>query len=294
MHHIVNNLWLGSQKDADELVRRNPEGITAILNVRGPDAYKPPGRDQSAEHAGKKYKWIPAPDTGRISPEHLREAVAWLQEQTENGERILVHCKHGISRSAGFLAAFMVKRGLAATVEEATAIISAHTAVQPAVEVAPAAEHVILTSPVTGLPNWRAFDEDRVSAFVAAANVELMKTFNQYFGRIAGDVLLQKLAKILTGLGLEVYHSQGDEFLCKGDSREELEAKLSRGREIFQRAAEMYADGRLQMVEGTDFLFGIGGSVEEAKATLKAEMGKARDRSPEWLRQIIGAGGQGW
>jgi GGDEF domain-containing protein len=287
MHHIVNNLWLGSQKDADELVRRNPEGITAILNVRGPDAYKP-------EHAGKKYKWIPAPDTGRISPEHLREAVAWLQEQTENGERILVHCKHGISRSAGFLAAFMVKRGLAATVEEATAIISAHTAVQPAVEVAPAAEHVILTSPVTGLPNWRAFDEDRVSAFVAAANVELMKTFNQYFGRIAGDVLLQKLAKILTGLGLEVYHSQGDEFLCKGDSREELEAKLSRGREIFQRAAEMYADGRLQMVEGTDFLFGIGGSVEEAKATLKAEKGKARDRSPEWLRQIIGPGGQGW
>jgi hypothetical protein len=35
MQRIVNNLWLGSQHDADELVRHNPEKITAILNVRG-------------------------------------------------------------------------------------------------------------------------------------------------------------------------------------------------------------------------------------------------------------------
>ena len=52
MNHIVNNLWLGSQDDADELVRKNPEKITAILNVRGPDAYDPPGRNQAAEHPG--------------------------------------------------------------------------------------------------------------------------------------------------------------------------------------------------------------------------------------------------
>src|SRR6266404_6177612 len=67
--HVINNLWLGSQQDADELVRNNPEKITAILNVRGPDAYKPPGRDQASEHPGKAYKWIPAPDTGVIYPE---------------------------------------------------------------------------------------------------------------------------------------------------------------------------------------------------------------------------------
>ena len=74
MHHIVNNLWLGSQDDADKLVRNNPEKITAILNVRGADAYHPPGRDQSAEHPGKAYKWIPAPDIGTISPKHVQEA----------------------------------------------------------------------------------------------------------------------------------------------------------------------------------------------------------------------------
>src|SRR5208283_1719398 len=123
---IVNNLWLGSQRDADEIVRKNPEKITAILNVRGVDAYHPPGRDQSAEHPGKAYKWIQAPDIGHIYPKHVQEALRWLQEQTDNGERILIHCKHGISRSPGFLAAFMVASGISSNWEDAKAAISAH------------------------------------------------------------------------------------------------------------------------------------------------------------------------
>ena len=49
MHHIVNNLWLGSQEDADKLVRHNPEKISAILNVRGPDAYQKGKADQLSE-----------------------------------------------------------------------------------------------------------------------------------------------------------------------------------------------------------------------------------------------------
>src|ERR1035441_2416844 len=157
IHHIVNNLWLGSQRDADELIRKNPQNITAILNVRGPDAYKPPGRDQSAEHAGKAYKWIPAPDTSVIIPGHVKEALAWLQEQTEREERILIHCMHGISRSAGFLAAFMVKSGISRSVEEAVAAISVHRAVQPATEIVEYVKPVVLVSALTGLPNrhWR-------------------------------------------------------------------------------------------------------------------------------------------
>jgi protein-tyrosine phosphatase len=132
VNHIVNNLWLGSQHDADELVRDNPEKITAILNVRGADAYNPPGRDQAAEHPGKAYKWISADDDGAISPEHLSEALVWLQEQTDKGKRILIHCKHGISRSPAFLAAFMVESGISSSLEEAKATIQVHRPVYPA------------------------------------------------------------------------------------------------------------------------------------------------------------------
>ena len=117
MDHIINNLWLGSQQDADELIRNNPEKITAILNVRGADAYRPPGRDQASEHPGKAYKWIPAPDTGVVYPEHVKEALVWLQEQADKHERILIHCKYGISRSPAFLAAFMVESGISSSLE---------------------------------------------------------------------------------------------------------------------------------------------------------------------------------
>jgi GGDEF domain-containing protein len=291
MDHIVNNLWLGSQQDADELARNNSEKITAILNVRGADAYKPPGRDQSAEHPGKAYKWIPAPDTGVIYPEHVKEALLWLQEQTDKRERILIHCKYGISRSPAFLAAFMVESGISSTLEEAKATISVHRDVQPATQIVEPVRHVVLISALTGLPNRQAFDEGKASPFVAIADVDLMRVFNDFYGHIAGDALLQRLAKILTGVGLDAYHQQGDEFVCKGESREELNSKLSQARQIFRESFQVYAEGRIQTIEGTDFSFGIGTSLEDEKAAL-CEAKKATE-SPEWLRKIIEAGGHG-
>ncbi len=291
--HVINNLWLGSQQDADELVRNNPEKITAILNVRGPDAYKPPGRDQASEHPGKAYKWIPAPDTGVIYPEHVREALVWLQEQTEKRERILIHCKHGISRSPAFLAAFMVESGISSSLEEAKSTISVHRDVQPATLIVEPVRRVVLISALTGLPNRQAFDEGKASPFVAIADVDLMRVFNDVYGRIAGDALLQRLAKILIAVGLDAYHQQGDEFVCKGESREELHAKLSQARQIFRESFQVYAEGRIQTIEGTDFSFGIGTSLEEGNAALYEARKATVRESPEWLRKIIETGGRG-
>jgi GGDEF domain-containing protein len=294
MDHIINNLWLGGQQDADELVHKNPEEITAILNVRGPDAYQPPGRDQSAEHPGKAYKWIAAPDTGLISPDHVREALSWLQEKTEKRQRILVHCKYGISRSPGFLAAFMVKSGICSSLEEAKATISLHRGVQPAMQIKEPVRCVVLISALTGLPNRQAFEEGAESPFMALADVDLMKVFNDSYGRIAGDVLLRRLAKILISVGLEVYHSRGDEFLCKGESCEELQAGLSKARQIFRGSFQLYAEGRIQTIEETDFSFGIGATIEEAQAAFReVKKANARNESPEWLRKIVANAGHG-
>src|SRR6266576_4544332 len=276
MHHIVKNLWIGSQRDADELVRNNPEKITAILNIRGPDAYDPPGRDQAAEHTGKAYKWIPAPDVGTISPKHM----LWLREQTDKRERILIHCKHGISRSPAFLAAFMVESGISPSLEAAKATISVHRPVQPATQIVEHVKPVLFISALTGLPNRQAFDEGKVSPFVAIADVDLMRTFNDVYGHIAGDVLLCRLAKILIAVGLDAYHQQGADFVCKGESREELHAKLSQARQIFREPFQVYAEGRIQTIEGTDFSFEIGTSLEEEKAALyEAKKAKARNES---------------
>jgi GGDEF domain-containing protein len=294
MHHIVNNLWLGSQDDADFLVRKNPEKITAILNVRGADAYHPPGRDQSAEHPGKAYKWIPAPDVGTISPKYVREALLWLREQTNKNQRILIHCKYGISRSPAFLAAFMVESGISLSLEEAKAAISVHRPVQPATQIVEHVKPVLLISALTGLPNRQAFDEGKASPFVAIADVDLMRTFNDFYGHIAGDALLRRLAKMLIGVGLEAYHHRGDEFLCKGEFRQELNEKLSHARQIFREPFQVYADGRVQTIEGTDFSFGIGTNPKEGEAALnEARQETARNEPPEWLRKITGMGGPG-
>lgn len=294
MDHIINNLWLGGQKDADDLIRQNPEDITAILNVRGSDAYQPPGRDQSAEHPDKAYKWIPAPDTGLISPGHVREALRWLEEQTGRQQRILVHCMFGISRSPAFLAAFMVQSGISSTLEEAKATISIRRNVQPAQQIAEPKRRVVLISALTGLPNRQAFDEARESSFLAVLDVEFIKLFNDVYGRIAGDMLLRRLGKILLSVGLDAYHSHEDEFLCRGESREALNAKLSRARQMFRQGFELYADGRIQTVEGTDFSFAIGATLEEQQAALRAaKNARPRGEAPEWLRQIVGSTGHG-
>ncbi len=294
MNHIVNNLWLGSQQDADDLVRKNPEKITAILNVRGVDAYHPPGRDQSAEHPGKAYKWIQAPDIGVIYPKHVKEALIWLQEQTDRDERILIHCRHGISRSPGFLAAFMVASGISSSPEAAKAMISVHRPVLPAMQVVDSAKPISLISELTGLPNREAFDNGKTNPFVAVVDVDLMKMFNDAYGQIAGDALLRRLAKILISVGLDAYHHRGDEFLCKGESREELHAKLSQARQIFGEPFQVYGDGRIQTIEGTDFSFGIGASPEEERTSLaEAKRGILSKEPPEWLRKIIAIGGHG-
>src|SRR5258708_17294931 len=94
---------------------------------------------------------------------------------------------------------------------------------------------------------------------------------------------------MIIGVGLDEYLPEGDEFLCKGESREELHAKLSQARQIFRESFQVYAEGRIQTIEGTDFSFGIGTSLEEEKAALH-EAKKAIE-SPEWLRKIVGMGG---
>ncbi len=292
MDRIVNNLWLGSQRDADELVRKNPEGITAILNVRGPDAYEPQGRNQSIEHPGKAYKWIPAPDTGVVSARHIKDAVFWLREQTERGARILIHCKHGISRSPAFLAAFMAESGISTSLEEALATISARRVVQPATQlVERKAKPVSRVSAVTGLPNRQAFDEREGSAFVVSADVDLLKVFNDVYGHIAGDAVLRRVGKIFGEVGLDAYYDKADKFLCKGELREELEVKLLRARKIFGEAFPVYADGRIQSVEGMDFSYGIGMNLEESEVALKeAKSAREGKGPPEWVRKVMESG----
>lgn len=132
---------------------------------------------------------------------------------------------------------------------------------------------VLLTSEKTGLPNRRAFDEADASPYVAMADVNGLKALNDRYGYSAGDVLIRRFAEILVEVGLDAYHEKGDEFLCRGQSFEELQRKLSHARNLMRLRSFVVhnLDMRKTEFEGADFCFGIGRNQHEAEKKLKRE-----------------------
>src|SRR5512138_57702 len=54
---------------------------------------------------------LPTEDTGAIVPERIRQGVAFVNEGLDRGEKVLVHCQHGIGRSALLAVCVLVSRG---------------------------------------------------------------------------------------------------------------------------------------------------------------------------------------
>lgn len=110
-------------------------------------------------------------------------------------------------------------------------------------------------SKLTGLPNFRAFKEEKGSSFVAMLDVNGLRMFNEDFSYFAGDNLIQRVGEMLVYVELAAYHFAGGRFLCKGDSREELSAKLVQAQQLLKQRR-------------IDFCFGIGANLGEAEAGL--------------------------
>jgi diguanylate cyclase (GGDEF)-like protein len=133
-----------------------------------------------------------------------------------------------------------------------------------------AKESAEFVSEMTGLPNRRAFDERSTSPFVAISDVDNLTPINDRFGHSVGDMLLRRFAEVLTSVGLDAYHNLGGTFLCKGESYQELNVKLSQARQILRQQPFSVSDvdGRITAIESAEFSFGIGTTVEEAEVSL--------------------------
>jgi GGDEF domain-containing protein len=129
----------------------------------------------------------------------------------------------------------------------------------------------LLVSEKTGLPNRRAFDDREPSPWIAMCDVNGLKALNDGFGYSAGDILIRRLAEVLTSVELDTYHDKGDEFLCRGSSYQELNQKLSHAHRLLQEQpfAVCGMDGRITSMPGADFCFGLGTNLEEAERSLK-------------------------
>jgi Dual specificity phosphatase, catalytic domain len=84
-------------------------GICAVVDLRAEccdDA-------RILESCGLRFLHLPTDDHCPISQPMLRDGVAFVNAHLDRGERVLVHCEHGIGRSALLALCVLVSRGLA-------------------------------------------------------------------------------------------------------------------------------------------------------------------------------------
>jgi GGDEF domain-containing protein/2'-5' RNA ligase len=138
----------------------------------------------------------------------------------------------------------------------------------------------LLTSPVTGIPNRRAFDEAGKSPAVAMSDADGLKAFNDKFGYDAGNALLRAKADALKAAGLDAYHEKGDEFLYRGTSTADLQSKLENARQSFRNMIieATLPDGTVKYLKGVDFSYGTGKELTDAETALKAHKSEREAR----------------
>jgi protein-tyrosine phosphatase len=105
---ITDDLAVGgsfSTQDAEQLAREL--GIKAVVDLRVEAC------DDAAvlERYGIAFLHLPTEDHCAVSAPMLREGVAFVLRHLDRAERVLIHCQHGIGRSALLALCVLVGRG---------------------------------------------------------------------------------------------------------------------------------------------------------------------------------------
>ncbi|MEA2151164.1 MAG: hypothetical protein QOD69_2994 [Solirubrobacteraceae bacterium] len=111
---VADDLLIGAYpQDAGDVAALRSAGVTRVLNLVQDVEYDAGGRDAcelALADAGIAEHRIEIVDYGNLLPGHIelatRQATAWLDE----GERVYVHCRAGMQRSATVAAALVMLR----------------------------------------------------------------------------------------------------------------------------------------------------------------------------------------
>ncbi|KAI9315435.1 protein-tyrosine phosphatase-like protein [Zopfochytrium polystomum] len=124
---VVPGIFISSVPAATDRDRLLRAGITHILNVTGPVSAADPttprypnpfggasaaSADSDTGFAGYLHICLPDDPAVPLRP-HIPTATAFISSALASGGAVLVHCEAGVSRSASFIAAFLMReRGL--------------------------------------------------------------------------------------------------------------------------------------------------------------------------------------
>lgn len=102
-HEVYPGLWIGSEDEAfaDEILDKFNPTVTHVLNV-AEEVYT-----HLACGSPRKYKKVCLTDIDDIIPV-LPSCMDFIEDGLANGE-VMVHCKHGLNRSAAVVVAYICK-----------------------------------------------------------------------------------------------------------------------------------------------------------------------------------------
>ncbi|MGI3900128.1 MAG: protein-tyrosine phosphatase family protein [Janthinobacterium lividum] len=106
---ITRDLAIGGSLSEAEAARLAETGIGAVVDLRSEAV------DERIllEAQGVAFLHLPTDDHAVVTPARLDEGVAFAARQRAAGRRILIHCEHGIGRSATLALAALVDGGMA-------------------------------------------------------------------------------------------------------------------------------------------------------------------------------------
>ncbi len=109
------NLLMGAYpQDADDVAALSAAGVTTVLNlVRDVEYQLADGRETCAAalgRAGIREERIELVDFGNLLPGHIERASTTVLAWLDAGERVYVHCRAGMQRSAVVAAAVVALR----------------------------------------------------------------------------------------------------------------------------------------------------------------------------------------
>lgn len=107
-HWLTEHLALGGCFPMDRAGELADEhGISAVVDLRQEAC----DDETQLRRAGIELLHLPTPDLHPASHEHLDRGVAFVAERIKRGEKVLVHCQHGIGRSALLALCVLVEDG---------------------------------------------------------------------------------------------------------------------------------------------------------------------------------------
>jgi protein-tyrosine phosphatase len=110
MSWVTDYLAVGGRIRPDDIPALALRGVNHVVDTRS--EYHDDEQALKAENIDLLQ--LPTPDTYPLSVEQLIEGATWVTERIERGEKVLIHCEHGVGRSVLLTCAVLVDNGMSA------------------------------------------------------------------------------------------------------------------------------------------------------------------------------------